>query len=130
MFEVINMVLKETEIKRMKQLPPATIDVKVSVDKAIQAAPDSVILEYSYIVDYAPGVALVRLSGEAYCKDTPENIKKAMADYAKTKKISVEYAGRALNAINASAGINALTMIRPFNLMPHFMPPLLVKEKK
>ena len=50
-------------------------------------------------------------------------IRKMLAEYKKRKSIPPEYGSVVVNMINASAGLNGIFLLRPFNLMPPFMPP-------
>ena len=47
-------------------------------------------------------------------------------EYKKKKEIPLQLISTAANMINANLGIQAILITRPFQLMPPFMPPLLV----
>ncbi|MBU0532443.1 hypothetical protein KKB44_03035 [Candidatus Micrarchaeota archaeon] len=129
MFEVLNLVFTEGEVKRLKHNVPETVTVDVSISKITQKEPSIAILDFTYAVDYKPQVGQVKIVGQAYCKDTPQNIKKAQAEFKKKKILPMEYGARVINMINANAGMNSIFLIRPFNLLPPFMPPLISTEE-
>lgn len=131
MLEVINLVLTKGEVKREKHNVPEFVEVDVRIDDIVQKEQDVAVLDFTYIVDYRPDVASLKISGKAYCRDTPDNILKAIAEHKKNKVLPAEYSLRVVNMINANVGINSILLIRPFNLLPPFMPPLIgpAKEK-
>jgi len=130
MLEVINLVLTKGEVKREKHNVPESVEVDVRIDSIIQKEQDVAVLDFTYLVDYKPDVASIRISGKAYCRDTPENIVKAIAEHKKNRMLPMEYGVRVVNMINANVGVNSILFIRPFNLLPPFMPPLIVNEKE
>jgi hypothetical protein len=132
MLEMIEFVLTGAEVRKASPAVPKSVMVNVSVDKLSPKSTDTVILSFTYAVDYAPSVASVRIAGEALCRDTPDNIRKMLAEFKKRKSLPVEYGQDVINLINASAGLNSVFLVRPFNLMPPFMPPPIagpVKQK-
>jgi hypothetical protein len=130
MLEVINLVLTKGEVKREKHNIPETVEVDITIDDIVQKEQDIAVLDFTYIVDYKPEVALLKISGKAYCRDTPDNILKAIAEHKKKKVLPMEYGVRVVNMINANVGMNSIFFIRPFNLLPPFMPPLIANEKE
>ncbi len=135
MLELIALHLSEGEVKVEKTEVPEKVDVNISVDR-ITVKKDRAYLDFTYIVDYSPKVAKVTIKGTAHCTDTEMNLKKLVADWKK-KIITPELGMNVLNEINANVGVNSIFLMRPFNLMPPFMPPLVVppeevplKEKK
>ena len=128
MFEVMGLVLTGAEVKRKRRDVPGQVEVDVAIDKITKKDDRNVILDFSYTVSYKPNVAKLKVTGEAYCVDSPENIKKAMAAFKKSKLLPMEYGASVLNMINANAGLNSVFIIRPFNLLPPFMPPLIAEE--
>jgi hypothetical protein len=129
MLEMVEFVLLGGEVKRTSPGVPKNVSVDVNVDRITPKTPDSVLLEFTYAVDYAPAVGMVRITGQAICRDTPDNIRKMLAEYKKKKSLPNEYGSSVINMINASAGLNSIFLIRPFNLLPPFMPPLINAEK-
>jgi hypothetical protein len=130
MLEVMGLVFRGGEVKKAKDGVPAGIDINVNVDKITQKAPDGVILEFTYAVDYKPDIGSLRMRGEAFCRDNPENIKRMLVEYKKNKIVPMEFGATAINMINANAGMNSIFMLRPFNMLPPFMPPLIATEAK
>jgi hypothetical protein len=126
----MGLTFKGGEVKRASTNVPNSIDVNINIDKIVQKTPEGVILEFTYAVDYKPGVGSLRISGEAFCRDTQDNIKKMLSEYKKTKIVPMEYGAAAINNINANAGLNGIFLLRPFNLLPPFMPPLIATEAK
>ena len=126
---MVEFVLLGGEVKRSSPGIPKNVSVNVNVDRITPKTPDSVLIEFTYAVDYSPNVGMVRMTGEAICRDTPENVRKMLAEYKKRKALPPEYGATVLNMINASAGLNSIFLIRPFNLLPPFMPPLISAEK-
>ena len=129
MLEVLNIVFTGGEVKRMKHNVPESVDVNINIDKITKREANVVTLDFTYEVDYKPNVALLKITGQAYCRDTPDNIKKAMAAHKKNKILPMEFGTRAINMINANAGLNSVFIIRPFNLLPSFMPPMIATEE-
>jgi hypothetical protein len=130
MLEVMGLIFRGGEVRRPKEGVPTGIDVNVNVDKIIQKTPEGVVLEFTYAVDYKPDLGSLRISGEAFCRDRPDNIKKMLAEYKKKKAVPMEFGATAINMINANAGMNSIFLLRPFNMLPPFMPPLIASEAK
>ena len=128
MFEVMGLVFTGAEVKRNRNDVPGQVDVDIAITKITKKDRRNMVLEFSYTVDYKPNVAKLKMTGNAYCVDTPENVKKAMAAFKKRKRLPMEYGATVLNMINANAGLNSVFIIRPFNLLPPFMPPLISEE--
>ncbi len=123
MLSVMSLVLTGAEVKKNADKVPVTVGFRIDITKMAKKAADMVVLDFDYIVDYQPKIAHVKVSGYVECADTPANIRKVLSDYKKDKKMSVELTSNALNMINADVGLNMIFLIRPFNLLPHFMPP-------
>lgn len=130
MLEVMGLTFRGGEVKKAKDGVPASVDVNVNVDKITQKTPDGVILEFTYSVDYKPDIGSLRIMGEAFCRDTPDNLKRMLIEYKKGKIVPMEFGATAINMINANAGMNSIFLLRPFNLLPPFMPPLIATEAK
>jgi hypothetical protein len=130
MLEVMGLSFKMAEVRRNNDHVPTAVEVNVNIDKVTQRTPEGVLLEWNYTVDYKPDVGSVKVSGEAFCRDTPDNIKRMLAEYKKAKILPMEFGATAINMINANAGMNSIFLIRPFNMLPPFMPPLLATEAK
>ncbi|MBU0592093.1 MAG: hypothetical protein ABIJ10_03840 [Candidatus Micrarchaeota archaeon] len=130
MLRLSEIVLSSGEIKIMKNAPSSNVHVDVKISRMTQRDPTTVILEFSYLIEYQPMVARMRLTGAAYCSDSQDNIKKLVTEYSKSRKLPVSMVGNALNMINANVGINSLLILRPFKLVPPFMPPPIVPEAK
>lgn len=129
MLEVVSLVLSGGEVKRLKNAVPQTVEVDVNIDKVSKKAPDMAILDFTYSIDYKPQVAILKMYGSAYCRDTPANIKKLLEAFKKKKTVPMELGASVINMINANAGMNSIFLIRPFNLLPPFMPPLIATEQ-
>lgn len=123
MLELMRMMLNGAEVKKTSDDVPKNVSVDLDVEKITERAPDTVLLEFQYRVTYGPKVGEVSISGTAMCRDSPENIKKLMAEHKKKKALPFEMAGNAINMINANVGMNSIFILRPFGLIPHFMPP-------
>jgi len=130
MLEVMGLTFRGGEVKKAKDGVPSNIDINVNVDKITQKTPEGVILEFTYAVDYKPDIGALRIHGEVFCRDTPDNIKRMLVEYKKAKIIPMEFGATAINMINANAGMNSIFLLRPFNLLPPFMPPLIATEAK
>ncbi len=128
MLEVMQVLFNGAEVKKLEDGIPNGVDVKIDVEKVDQKAPDAVMLDFVYSINYKPKVATVRINGQAFCRDTPENVKKMLAEFKKKKEMPIEFGAAAINTINATAGMNCVFIIRPFNLLPPFMPPVMVME--
>jgi hypothetical protein len=123
MLEMVEFVLTGAEVRKASPAVPKNVTVSVNVDRLSPKTTDTVILSFTYAVDYAPSIASLRISGEALCRDTPDNIRKMLADFKKKKALAAEFGQNVINMINASAGMNSVFITRPFNLLPPFMPP-------
>lgn len=123
MLELVQMSLNGAEIKKNSNGVPKEVEVNLDVVKLTQSTPDTLLLEFEYTIDYKPSVGMLKLSGDAMCRDSPENIKKVLAEFKKKKSIPYELGANAVNMINANAGMNSIFFLRPFGLIPHFMPP-------
>lgn len=123
MLEVLGMKLTEAHVGVMNEGVPEELKVNFGIDKVTKHDESNVILEFSYNVQYMPDQAVVNVKGVAFARDTPSNIKKLLDSWRSKKEVPSELAGAAINMINANAAINTLFLIRPFNLVPHFMPP-------
>jgi len=130
MLEVMGLVFQGGEVKKAREGVPAAIDVRVEVAKITPSAPDAVLLDFTYAVDYKPDLASLRISGQAMCKDSPDNVKRLLAEFKKQKAVPADLGNSVINMINANAGMNSIFILRPFNLLPPFMPPLLAQEQK
>ncbi len=128
MFEVMGLVLTGGDVKRFNAKVPASVAVNVQVTKMTKQDQKNVVLDFAYTIDYKPKVAFLKITGRAYCQDHPNNIKKAMLEFGKKKYLPMEYGASVINMINANAGMNSIFLIRPFNLLPPFMPPLITTE--
>lgn len=130
MLQVNGLVFKGAEVKRDRDGVPSSVDVNIDIDAVTQKAENGVLVGFTYKVDYRPDVGSLRIRGEAYCVDTPANIKAVLAEYKKKKTLPMEFGVSALNMINANAGMNSIFLIRPFNLLPPFMPPMIKGPEK
>ncbi|MFH1684755.1 MAG: hypothetical protein ABH983_00455 [Candidatus Micrarchaeota archaeon] len=128
MMKLMGLVLTGADVKKATSSIPKSVNVDLAVTKITKKDATTITLDFAYIIDYLPKIARVRLTGHAYCQDSAPNIRKALLTYKKTKKLPFEVAGEVLNMINANAGMNAIFLIRPFNLLPPFMPPLITSE--
>jgi len=127
MLEVLSITFTGAEVKKLSQKVPESVAVDIKIDKITKKELGTVLLDFTYMVDYDPKVALLRINGQAYCRDTAENLKKMQAQYKKSKVLPMEYGASVINMINANAGVNSIFLIRPFNMLPPFMPPVLAK---
>ncbi len=132
MLNVMSLVLTGAEVKKSADKVPVTVDFRIDITKMAKKSADMVVMDFDYIVDYKPKIARVKMSGYVECADTPANIKKVLNEFKKKKKLPVDLTSNALNMINADVGLNTIFLIRPFNLLPHFMPPRIIgpAEKK
>jgi hypothetical protein len=128
MMKLMGLVLTGADVKKVNSSIPKSVNVDLAVIKITKKDATTITLDFAYIIDYLPKIARVKLTGHAYCQDSAPNIRKALLTYKKTKKLPFEVAGEVLNMINANAGMNAIFLIRPFNLLPPFMPPLITPE--
>ncbi len=131
MLEMREMWLSGAEVKRMEGTGvPSSIQINLGIDKVTENGSGSLMLDFTYMVDYKPAYAMVKVTGRANCYDNPENIKRILAEFKKKKALPPELASNAINMINANAGINIVFLVRPFNLAPPFMPPPIFAEGK
>ena len=128
MMDVTSMVFTGGEVKRLKHRVPDTVEVDVKVDKLQLKAVDTLVLDFTYSIKYGPDVGSVKITGIAFCQDSPARIKEVLAYFKKKKMLPMEHGAAVLNMINANAGMNSVFMIRPFNLLPPFMPPMIASE--
>lgn len=129
MLEVLGIRLTEAHIGVMQEGFPTELKVDLSVDRVTKHDDGSITLEFTYNIQYMPGLAVVNVRGVAFCRDNPENIKKVLDAWRNKKELPTEIAGPAINMINANVGVNSLFLLRPFELSPHFMPPPIFVSK-
>lgn len=120
---MMRLMLNGAEVKKLSDDVPKNVSVDLDVEKITQRAPDTVMLDFVYSISYGPSVAKISISGMAMCRDTPDNIKRLLAEHKKKKPLPFELAGGAINMINANVAMNSVFILRPFGLVPHFMPP-------
>lgn len=119
----MQVMLNGAEVKKLSNDVPKEVSVNLDVEKLTARTPDTLIVEFVYSIEYKPSVGMMKFMGEALCRDSPDNVKKILAEYKKTKMISYEMGANAINMINANVGMNAIFVLRPFGLIPHFLPP-------
>jgi hypothetical protein len=129
MLELIGLSFKTAEINKEKEGVPTGIEVTVSVDSISRESEEEVLLYWTYSIVYNPDIGTVKIRGEAFCHDTPDEIEKLITAYTKDKIFPQAQGTDVLNMINANASINSIFLIRPFNLLPPFTPPLISEEK-
>ena len=125
MLEVISLNFKTADVRKDREGVPDNIEVAVTIDSITKESEEELTVEWSYGVEYKPDIGMVKISGDALCRDTPANIDKVIDSYEKKKEFPADLGTDVLNMINANASINAIFIIRPFNLFPPFTPPLL-----
>jgi hypothetical protein len=123
MLELVQMALNGAEVKKMSNGIPKEVQVNLDIEKLTTQTPDTLMLEFTYKIEYKPGVGVLKFTGDALCRDSPENVKKIIAEFKKKKMIPYELGANAINMINANVGMNSIFILRPFGLIPHFMPP-------
>ena len=123
MLEVLGMKLTEADVRMVNEGVPAELKVNLSIDNITKHDEFNVVLSYTYVVNYLPDMAVVTVRGIAFCRDTKENISTLLEAWRKKREIPENLGGAAVNMINANTAVNTLFLIRPFNLVPHFMPP-------
>ena len=123
MLEMTQLMLNGAEVKKLSNDIPKNVSVDLEIEKITPRAPDTVILDFVYTISYGPNVAKLSVSGIALCRDSPENIKKVIDHHKKKKPLPFDLAGSAINMINSNVGMNSIFILRPFGLIPHFMPP-------
>lgn len=130
MLEVISLNFKAADVRKDAEGVPDNIEVAVTIDSITKEGDEEVVVEWTYAVDYKPELGMVRITGDALCRDSPSNIDKLMKSYEKENEFPADLGTDVLNMINANASINAIFLIRPFNLFPPFTPPLLGEGEK
>lgn len=119
----MQLMLNGAEVKKLSNDVPKEVQVNLDVEKMTARTPDTLLLEFVYSIEYKPNVGMMKFMGEALCRDSPENVKKVLAEFKKKKSIPYELGANAINMINANVGMNSIFVLRPFGLIPHFMPP-------
>ncbi len=123
MLEMIGVRFTATEVLVINDGVPEGLDVGLDIEKVTKHNGDTVSLVFNYYVGYRPDIATVKLRGIAFCGDSAQNIKKLLSYWEKKKEIPQDMGANAMNMINANAAVAALVITRPFNLMPHYLPP-------
>lgn len=123
MLEMLGMRLTAAEIRVITEGVTESFDIGLNVEKVTKHDDSNVSLVFTYLVSYLPDVASVKVRGIAFCRDTPQNIKKLMEVWEKKKELPPDLSASAINMINANVAMTTLLLTRPFNLIPHFMPP-------
>lgn len=122
----MSIVFTKAEISRMKEGIPKGVEVRLNVDAMDPVDNNSLTMGFTYLVTYLPEMALVRVAGKANCRDSPENIKRALMEFRKNKALPADLGATALNMINTNTAVNVIFFIRPFGLMPPFVPPPII----
>ncbi len=123
MLELLGLRLTASEIYVITDEITQSFDVNLNIEQVTKHDDENVSLVFTYLIKYLPDVASVKLRGIAYCRDKPQNVKSLMGVWEKKKEVPPEMGAEAVNMINANVSITALMLTRPFNLLPHFMPP-------
>ncbi len=123
MLELVGMRFTATEVLIISEGIPEGLDVGIDVEKVTKHDDTTISIVFNYYIGYMPDVASVKLRGIAFCRDSNQNIKKVITAWGKKKEIPSELGANAINMINANSAVNALMITRPFNLMPHYLPP-------
>jgi len=126
MLQLVDVALNGAQVSLLKNGLPNSIDVSLNFDRVTPADVDGLMVDFTYSVEYGPEVASLKITGSAYCKDTPQNITKILEEYKGTKNLPPELCANAINMVNATVGMNSIFIIRPFNLAPPFMPPPMI----
>lgn len=129
MVGVIGMRLNEGNIKINGDVPPTGIMVDLKVDDFAKTTQEGVAtIKFSYAIVYAPKSAIVELFGEALIAEEAGELEKLLKHWKEKKKLDDNSAEIILNAINGYVGLNALFILRAFNLPPHIAPPPIFAE--
>jgi len=123
MLELIGMRFTAAEVVVIGEGIPERLDTGIDIEKVTKHDDNTVSLVFNYYIGYAPDVASVKLRGIAFCGDDAKNIKRLLEHWGKKKEIPSDLAANAINTINANAAVSALLITRPFNLLPHYLPP-------
>jgi len=78
-------------------------------------------LNFAYLVTYIPDKSFIRINGKARFKGP--DVRKAYAEWKKTRNVSGKPGEQLINAINYSASLNSIFIARVFNLTPPVIPP-------
>ncbi|VVC01326.1 Uncharacterised protein [uncultured archaeon] len=124
MVGVIGMRLNEGNIKINGDTPPTGIVVDLKVNDFAKTNQEGVAtIKFSYVIIYSPNSALVQFFGEALVAEEASELEKLLKHWKEKNKHDDDSAEIILNAINAFVGLNALFVLRAFNLPPHIAPP-------
>ena len=126
MIEPTGIFLKSAEIKLLDEsTQPTEIGVSLTITNVkVDEKNQEATLYFEYQIDYKPDVARVVIKGYATGVDSSENLIKLKEDWKeKNEKTQENLTLKVLDAINTSVGLNAVLLLRPFNLLPPFTPP-------
>ncbi|MFH1221811.1 MAG: hypothetical protein V1492_01865 [Candidatus Micrarchaeota archaeon] len=131
MIGIVGIRLNEGEIKIKEDSPPKEITIDLKLDKISKTEDPAVAdVKFIYSIIYAPNSALVQLGGEVLVSDAPDAIDKLVKSWKEKHRIEEEPATIIMNTINSYVSLNALFILRVFNLPPHISPPAILPPQK
>ncbi|MFH1289959.1 MAG: hypothetical protein ABII22_00010 [Candidatus Micrarchaeota archaeon] len=113
--------LKKVEATKLVLVPYKNIDVNIAV-KNMKGENNEAILEFEHDTTFNPGIGNLKFYGEVYVGGTPDEIKKLMDEWKKTRKLPVEMQGIVLDLISSSSCFNGVLVARAINLPSPALP--------
>jgi len=112
-----NLIKPDTQMKINSKLGITNIaEEKLPTGKSKS---DGLKLDFEFLLDYQPDIALIEIMGFIYYLDEPSKIKEIAKNYAKDKSIPVEIKQQILNTIILKSTIRALSLEQEINIPPH-----------
>ncbi len=126
MLELIGLKLNLANVEKKSDRIPRSVDVRMDLINVFISDDGALGVEFEYHVDYNPECASMLIGGIGYFRGDGESVSKAINEYKKNKKLSPETGAMISNPIGAEVGLNSVFIMRPFGLVPHFVPPPIV----
>lgn len=85
-------------------------------------------LLFTHTSSYAPEASFIRLGGRARFSGPATEVRAAMDEWKRSRRITGTHGELIINAINYAASVNAVFIARIFNLTPPIAPPTIKFE--
>ncbi len=90
----------------------------------------SAVFDFVFTVTYAPSIADITLTGEAFYLHDDKKVKEVLQLWEKSKKVAQDVSLEVLNYIMRKCNIKALELSQSLNLPPHIPMPQITKKTK
>ncbi|MGV8085761.1 MAG: hypothetical protein ACP5N9_05935 [Candidatus Bilamarchaeum sp.] len=130
MLEIVGLKLSMANVEKKSDRIPRIVDVSLDIEKVYAHTDGSLAVEFLYKVEYGPDCSTLKVGGLGFFRGDSELVGRAITEFRKSKKLSGELQMMISNPIGAEVGLNSIFILRPFGIMPHFLPPPIVTKEK